>query len=43
MSDAYERKLNADMDPDFPNVKLSKDDIFQPRVQAREFYRCVVN
>ena len=39
MSDAYERKLNADMDPDFPNVKLSKDDIFQPRVQAREFYR----
>ena len=39
MSDAYERKLNADMDPDFPNVKLKNGDIFQPRVQAREFYK----
>ena len=39
MSDAYERRLNANMDPDFPNVKLKNGDIFQPRVQARDFYK----
>ena len=49
MSDAYERKLNADMDPDFPTFINNLDGklgnpkgdgkLFQPRVQARDFYK----
>ena len=49
MSDAYERKLNSKMDPDFPTFINNLDGklgnpkgdgkLFQPRVQAREFYR----